>query len=70
MLVSIPALRETKMNDMLHAWMAQALADATLQCKPDPVLVGDGLESIQLGLDALRKGVSATKTVVRLSTLT
>lgn len=68
MLVSIPALRETRLNDLLHTWMAQALEDATLQCKPDPVVMRYGLESIQLGLDALRKGVSATKIVVRLST--
>jgi hypothetical protein len=46
--------------------MGQALKDGTLQCKPDPMVVGAGLESIQLGLDVLRKGVSATKVTVRL----
>jgi hypothetical protein len=46
--------------------MGQALEDGTLQCKPDPMVVGEGLESIQLGLDVLRKGVSAAKVTVRL----
>jgi hypothetical protein len=66
MLVSIPALRGTKMIDLLHTWMAQALEDGTLKCKPDFMVVGTGLESIQLGLNIVRKGVSATKIVVRL----
>jgi len=66
MTVSIPGLRETKMIDLLHTWMAHALKDGTLQCKPDPIVIGEGLESIQAGLDMLRKGVSATKIVVRL----
>jgi hypothetical protein len=64
--VSIPSLRGTRTNDLLHKWMGQALKDGTLQCKPDPMVVGAGLESIQLGLDVLRKGVSATKVTVRL----
>jgi hypothetical protein len=64
--VSIPSLRGTNINDLLHKWMGQALEDGTLQCKPDPMVVGEGLESIQLGLDVLRKGVSAAKVTVRL----
>lgn len=64
--MSIPALRETQMIDVLHTWMAQALEDGTLQCKPDSTVVGEGLDSVQLGLDVLRRGVSATKIVVRL----
>lgn len=54
------------MLGLLHTWMAKALENGTLQCKPDPTVIGEGLESIQLGLDVLRKGVSATKIVVRL----
>jgi hypothetical protein len=64
--VSIPSLRGTNISDLLHKWMGQALEDGTLQCKPEAMVVGEGLESIQLGLDVLRKGVSATKVTVRL----
>ena len=64
--VSIPSLRASKTYDIVHAWMAKALEAGTLQPKPDPMVVGEGLESIQLGLDTVRKGVSATKIVVRL----
>jgi len=64
--VSIPALRASKTYDIVHTWMAKALKDGTLQPKPDPMVIGERLESIQLGLDIVRKGVSATKVVVRL----
>jgi len=64
--VSIPSLRASKTYDVVHVWMAKALEDGTLQPKPDPMVVGEGLESIQLGLDTVRRGVSATKIVVRL----
>ena len=44
-----------------------ALAQGTLQAKPDPLIVQGGLEKIQGALDLLRKGVSATKVVVVVS---
>ena len=47
--------------------MAKALESGQLQPKPDSMVVGEGLESIQLGLDTARKGVSATKVVVHSS---
>lgn len=46
--------------------MERALADEILQPKPDPMIIGEGLESIQLGIDTVRKGVSATKVIVKL----
>ncbi|KAH9822863.1 quinone reductase [Teratosphaeria destructans] len=65
--LSIPALKSSRAYEVVHAWMARALADGSLQCKPDPYVVGEGLESVQAGVDMVRDGVSATKVVVRLS---
>ncbi|KAL6915372.1 hypothetical protein FSST1_006867 [Fusarium sambucinum] len=49
-----------------HNFIPKALAEGRLQAKPDPVLVGEGLESIQEGLYKLQKGVSAQKLVVKI----
>lgn len=65
--MSIPSLRLSRVYDIVHTWMANALETGRLQPKPDPMIVGEGLESIQLALDTAKKGVSATKVVVRLS---
>lgn len=43
-----------------------ALANGSLQAKPDEKVVGHGLESIQGAVDLLRKGVSAQKLIVTL----
>lgn len=64
--VSIPSLIGSTTWDIVHRWMAKAFADGTLQPKPDPLVVGEGLHSIQLGIDTSRKGVSACKVVIRL----
>lgn len=45
--------------------MPGALKSGQLQPKPDPEVVGKGLESIQAGLERLKKGVSATKLVIQ-----
>ncbi|KAJ0338168.1 hypothetical protein KNSL1_012541 [Colletotrichum chrysophilum] len=42
-----------------------ALKNGQLKAKPDPEVVGKGLESIQGGLERLKKGVSATKLVIQ-----
>ncbi|KAK7628012.1 chaperonin 10-like protein, partial [Phyllosticta citricarpa] len=47
-------------------FVPEALAAGKLQTKPDPLVVGHGLESIQKGLDIQRQGVSAKKVVVTL----
>ena len=52
-----------------HVWNSfapEALANGTLKAKPDAQIVGHGLESVQKGVDLLRKGVSARKIVVTL----
>nr|POE82749.1 dehydrogenase azaj [Quercus suber] len=66
MKVMIPALIGTKTYNVVHEWMARALENGALQPKPDPMVVGEGLECIQDGLDMCRKGVSAAKVVVKL----
>lgn len=50
----------------VHSWMTEALRDGSLKPKPDPVVVGHGLEHVQTGMDTLKKGVSAAKVVVEL----
>jgi hypothetical protein len=47
-------------------YLPTALAERKFVAAPEPYVVGEGLESIQTGLDALRKGVSAKKVVVTL----
>ncbi|KAK8158282.1 oxidoreductase-like protein [Phyllosticta citribraziliensis] len=47
-------------------FVPEALAAGVLQAKPDPQVVGHGLESIQKGFDVLQQGVSAKKIVVTL----
>ncbi|KAJ6134025.1 chaperonin 10-like protein [Penicillium sp. IBT 18751x] len=47
-------------------YVPQALANGTLKAKPEPVVVGNGLQDIQHGLDIQQKGVSAKKVVITL----
>lgn len=49
-----------------HTFLEPALAAGKFQYKPDPVIVGQGLESIQKACDLLAEGVSAKKLVVTL----
>lgn len=51
---------------IMRKWIAEALKERKLLPKPDPQVVGDGLEHVQLAVDTLRKGVSGTKLVVTL----
>lgn len=37
-----------------------------MKCKPDPEIVGNGLEYVQEAVDLMAKGVSAKKLVVKL----
>lgn len=47
-------------------FLPAALANQTVVPAPEPLIVGQGLESLQSGVDAIVKGQSATKLVVRL----
>ncbi|KAE8387840.1 chaperonin 10-like protein [Aspergillus alliaceus] len=56
-----------KLGEAIWAkFVPQALASGQLQPKPDPVVVGHGLEEIQHGLEVQKAGVSAKKVVVTL----
>jgi hypothetical protein len=47
-------------------FMHDALKSGQLKAKPDPLVVGSGLQSIQKGLDKQKEGVSAAKVVITL----
>jgi len=47
-------------------FLPEALASGQYQAKPDPTVVGSGLESLQNGIDVCKEGVSATKIVISL----
>lgn len=48
-------------------YVPAALATGQLQAKPDPLVVGSGLDDVQKALDAQMAGVSAKKVVVNFS---
>lgn len=48
-------------------FVTEALENGSLKCKPDPLVVGKGLESIDHGLDVQQKGVSFKKVVVTIA---
>lgn len=47
-------------------FVTEGLASGQLQAKPDPVIVGSGLEQLQKALDLQKAGVSAKKLVITL----
>lgn len=50
-----------------HIWrefLPKALKSGTIVPKPDPLVAGEELRSMQLGLDKLKSGVSAAKVVI------
>lgn len=47
-------------------YLPKALSNGTFVTAPEPLIAGKGLESLQIGVDLLRKGVSARKVVVLL----
>ncbi|KAI8630764.1 zinc-binding oxidoreductase CipB [Xylariaceae sp. FL1651] len=51
-----------------EGFLPEALASGRYVAAPTPQVVGHGLEDIQAGLDMLKKGVSAKKLVISLST--
>ena len=60
-------LDETLARAIWSDFLGQALANGSFLPKPDPVIAGEGLESIQDGMDMQRKGVSARKVVVKIT---
>ncbi|KAK5011058.1 hypothetical protein LTR28_006023 [Elasticomyces elasticus] len=47
-------------------YVPEALEKGMLKCKPDPMIIGKGLESVQKGVDKNKEGVSAAKVVIEL----
>lgn len=45
-------------------FLPEALQSGRIVPKPDPIVVGEELRSVQLGLDKQKAGVSAAKVVV------
>lgn len=41
-----------------------ALEQGKLQCLPEPLVIGKGLDAVQKGLDKNKEGVSAKKVVI------
>lgn len=61
------SLKDDEVSTLIYQdFLPQALADGRYRAAPDPFVIGAGLEHVQAGLDAQRKGVSATKIVVTL----
>jgi len=61
-------LKKNEVSKVIYEdFLPQALADGRYVAAPDPYVVGQGLECVQTGFDAQRKGVSAKKVVVSLS---
>ncbi|KAH8649086.1 zinc-binding oxidoreductase CipB [Xylariales sp. PMI_506] len=60
-------LADTAVGKRLWAeWLPAALADGSMKCKPNPEVIGRGLEKLQEALDTIGKGVNAKKIVVEL----
>ncbi|ERF73359.1 hypothetical protein EPUS_08301 [Endocarpon pusillum Z07020] len=60
-------LKDNEVGPAIYVdFLPKALADGSYIAAPDARVVGNGLESIQGGLDLLKKGVSAMKYVISL----
>ena len=65
--VNAPAIVHDVVGKSIYTdFLGQALADGTYQCKPEPLVVGHGLEKLQEAFDVQKKGVSAKKVVLTL----
>ena len=63
-----PGHVQPEIGDYLwHKFIPEALAAGKFQAKPDPHVIKGGLAKVQDGIDLLRKGVSAKKIVIEIS---
>ncbi len=61
-------LKDNEVSKVIYEnFLPEALAEGRYVAAPDPYVVGNGLEHVQTGFDAQRKGVSAKKIVISLS---
>lgn len=58
--------RRAQFQYWLGTWLKEHLAAGRVKPSPEPKVVGKGLETINEGLDILRKGVSCSKLVVEI----
>ncbi|HET9118444.1 MAG TPA: zinc-binding alcohol dehydrogenase family protein [Pseudonocardiaceae bacterium] len=62
------SLMDNEVGPLIYEdFLPRALADGRYRAAPDPLIIGNGLEHIQAGLDVQRQGVSARKVVVTLT---
>lgn len=60
-------LKTNEVSQAIYAdFLPSALADGRFVAAPEPLVVGRGLESVQLGIDTQLNGVSAQKVVIAL----
>jgi Zn-dependent alcohol dehydrogenase len=65
--ISGGALKDNEVGTIIYQeYLPKALAEGKFIVAPEPLVAGQGLESIQAGFDLLKKGVSAQKVVVSL----
>lgn len=62
-----PEVMNNDVGPMIYReFFPQALEKGLIVPKPEPLVVGHGLEAVQVGLDRLKAGVSAAKVVITL----
>jgi hypothetical protein len=60
-------LKDNEVSKLIYEdFLPHALADGRYVAAPEPYIVGTGLEYVQAGFDAQRKGLSARKAVISL----
>ncbi|OKL57463.1 hypothetical protein UA08_06933 [Talaromyces atroroseus] len=63
-----PAMTGSDVGDaVLRKYFPAALAEGKIQAKPDPIIIEGGLETVQYGIDLLKRGVSAKKIVIEIA---
>ena len=63
--VYAPSILHNEVSKAVYGeYVSEALKKGTLMAKPDPDVIGKGLDHMQTGFDKLRKGVSASKIVI------
>ncbi len=64
--INAGALKDTELGRVVYEFLEKALEKGVYKAKPDPLVVGNGLEAIQGAMEKWRSGVSAQKVVVSL----
>ena len=62
----VEQLKGQALEQLFGRFLPDALENGSFKAKPDPLIVGKGLESLQKGVDTVKASVSASKVVVTL----